>query len=117
MLLCEDIASMRNFYVDKLGLNVHREIPDRYLELKVGATTLALRLRGRTYDGPSPDRNSASVQLAFRVPPGDVDIAAQQLIDHSIELLEPVQEFPDFGHRALFVADPEQNVIEIFAEV
>ena len=117
MLLCEDIASMRNFYVDKLGLNVHREIPDRYLELKVGATTLALRLRGRTYDGPSPDRNSATVQLAFRVPPGDVDIAAQQLIDHSIELLEPVQEFPDFGHRALFVADPEQNVIEIFAEV
>ncbi len=117
MLLCDEIAPMRDFYVDVLGLRVHQEIRDRYLELRVGASTLALRLRGRSYDGPARESAGASVQLAFRVPPSDIDIAAEQLIERGIELLEPVRDLPDFGHRVLFVADPEHNVIEIYAEI
>jgi len=82
MLLCADIEPMRAFRVDTLGLAIHREGPGRYLELQLGATTLALRLRTRPYGGlPAPDE-SASVQLGFQGPPGDVDIAAQQLPAH-----------------------------------
>ncbi|ACQ78277.1 Glyoxalase/bleomycin resistance protein/dioxygenase [Beutenbergia cavernae DSM 12333] len=117
MLLCDDVAMMRAFYADVLGLDVQREVPGRYVELRVGSATLALRRRGRPYDGPAPLAASASVQLAFRVPPNDVDIAAAQLVAGGAELLEPVRSFPEFGHRAVFFADPEQNVIEIYAEV
>lgn len=117
MLLCDDIEPMRSFYVDVLGLEVQREIPRRYLELRAGAATLALRLRSRPYDGPPRTTPGASIQLAFRVPPPDVDAAAEQLVDRGIELLEPVHDLPDFGHRVLFFADPEHNVIEIYAEI
>ena len=117
MLLCEDIGPMRAFYVDVLGLEVHSEIPGRYLELRTGAATLALRLRSRSYDGLPREVAGASVQLAFRVPPPDVDAAAEQLVERGIEPLEPVRDLPDFGHRVLFFADPEQNVVEIYAEI
>lgn len=117
MLLCEDLAPMRAFYVDVLGLDVQLEIPDRYLELCAGAVTLALRRRGRPYDGPPRSATGASIQLAFRVPPAEVDVAAAQLIDQGITPLDPVQDLPDFGHRVLFFADPEANIIEIYAEI
>ncbi len=116
MLLCTEIEPMRAFYADVLGLPVEREIPDRYVELRVGSTTLGLRRRSREYDGP-PRGAGASVHLAFRVPPRDVDVAARQLLEQGIELLEPVHDLEEFGHRVVFVADPEQNVVEIYAEV
>ncbi|MEZ5375081.1 MAG: VOC family protein [Acidimicrobiales bacterium] len=116
MLLCNEIEPMRSFYVDLLGLDVQREIAGRYLELRIGATTLAFRLRTRPYDGAAPVNTAGSVQLAFRVPPPDVEVAAAQLIEHGVELLEPVRDLPDFGHRVLFFADPDHNVIEIYGE-
>ncbi|MEL6983683.1 MAG: VOC family protein, partial [Actinomycetota bacterium] len=77
MLLCRQIAPMRRFYAEVLGLRIRREVADRYVELEVGSTTLALRLRSRSYDGPPPADGVAAVQLAFRVPPADVDAAAR----------------------------------------
>ena len=117
MLLCGDIAPMRAFYGDVLALRLQREVPGRYLEFAVGAGVLAIRLRGREYDGPPRDVDGAGVQLAFRVSPGDVDACAQQLAERGVSLLEPIRHFADFGHRALFVADPEHNIVEIYAEV
>jgi glyoxylase I family protein len=90
MLLCSDITTMRAFYAEVLGLQVQHEIPERYVELRAGAATLALRLRSRPYDGPARETAGASVQLAFRVPPADVDAAAEQLVERGIGLLEPV---------------------------
>lgn len=117
MLVCTDIAPMRAFYADVLGLPVEREIPGRYVELRVGASILGLRLRSRPYDGPPRDVAGASVHLAFRVPPRDVDIAVEQLRQRGVELLESVRDLPDFGHRVAFFADPEHNVVEIYAEI
>jgi catechol-2,3-dioxygenase len=117
VLLCEDIARMRDFYTRVLGFEVRHEIPGKWVELQVGASLLALRLRGRSYDGPPPLPGSASVQLAFRVPPSEVEAAATQLAERGIEPLEPVSDLEDFGHRVLFLADPEHNIIEIYAEI
>ena len=100
-----------------MGFELTRHVVDRYAEFRVGATTLALRLRSRPYDGPYGERDAASVQLAFRVAPGDVSAAETQLRVRGIEILEPVADLEDFGHRTLFFADPEHNVIEIYAEI
>lgn len=116
MLLCDEIEPMRDFYVRVLGFEVRQHVPDRYAELQVGSTLLALRLRSRPYDGQSAP-GAASVQLAFRVAPADVALAADQLAEHGVELLEPIADLEDFGHRVLFFADPEDNVIEIYAEI
>lgn len=116
MLLCTDMAAMRTFYVDVMGFAVHEEIPGRWLAVRVGSSLLAFRLRGRPYDGPASVVPAASVQLAFRVPPSDVAVAARQLEAFDIEPLEPMKD-ETFGHRTLFFADPEHNIIEVFAEI
>lgn len=117
ILLCRDIEVMSRFYATVLGFSLRSEIPGKWAEFQVGASLLALRGRTRPYDGHAPKVGAASVQLAFRVPPGDVDLAANQLAEHGIDLLEPVADLEPFGHRALFFADPEHNVIEIYGEL
>lgn len=117
VLLCDDLTAMRRFYTDVMGFELHNEIPEIWIELLVGASLFTLRPRGqRPYDGPRPAPEAASVQLAFRVPPGDVELAAAQLAEHGVEILEAVTDQP-FGHRTLFFADPERNVVEIYAEI
>jgi catechol 2,3-dioxygenase-like lactoylglutathione lyase family enzyme len=103
---------MRGFYTELLGFPVHREI-DGWVELRAGATLLTLRPRGRTYDGPAPA--VASVQLAFRVAPAEVDACHEALRAAGIEILEPPQEH--YGHRTVFFRDPDANVLEIYADV
>ncbi len=117
VLLCQDITSMRGFYVEVMGFEIGSEVPGKWVEFRVGSHRLALRLRSRPYDGPAPVPDAASVQLAFRVPPGELQRAVTQLADLGVQLLEPVTDFEFFGHRAFFFADPENNVIEIYAEV
>jgi catechol 2,3-dioxygenase-like lactoylglutathione lyase family enzyme len=116
ILLCDNLDAMKAFYVERLGFEIHHEIPGFWVALQIGASLLTLRPRGRPYDGPSPPISSASVQLAFRVPPSDVNLAAATLQQHGIEILEPPTDQP-WGHRTLFFADPENNVIEIYADI
>jgi catechol 2,3-dioxygenase-like lactoylglutathione lyase family enzyme len=117
VLLCDDLAAMRRFYTEVMGFEVHHEIPEMWVEFQVGASLFTLRPRGqRPYDGPRPAPGAASVQLAFRVPPGDVATAAAQLAENGVEILEGVTDQP-FGHRTLFFADPEHNVVEVYAEI
>lgn len=108
---------MRRFYAEVLGFEIVSEVEGRWVEFRVGSASLALRLRSRPYDGPPPLADSASVQFAFRVPLRDVEPAAAQLADHGIDLLEPIADLEQFGHRAFFFADPEHNIIEIYAEM
>lgn len=115
VLLCENVDTMAAFYRDVLGFELRSAVAGRWAEFRIGGSTLAMRTRSRPYDGSAPD--GASVHLAFRVPPPDIDICAAQLADLGIELIEPISVFEDFGHRALFFADPENNVIEIYADI
>jgi catechol-2,3-dioxygenase len=116
ILLCDDIAAMRRFYADVIGFAVHEELSGRWVSFRIGSSLLALRRRGRPGDGPSPATGAASVQLAFRVPPGEVAAAAAQLAERGVETLEPVTD-QSFRHRTLFFADPEHNIVEIYAEI
>lgn len=113
VLLCDDMQAMRRFYEGILGLPVHLDWAG-WLELRVGATILALRPRGRRYDGPGSE--GAGVQLAFRVEPDEVDTCHTELVGLGVEIVEPPTTY-EYGHRTLFFLDPERNVLEIYAEV
>jgi catechol-2,3-dioxygenase len=114
ILLCEDIQKMKVFYHEVMGFPVYRDQGDWY-EMLVGATLLTLRRRGRPYDGTHPS-GAASVQLAFRVLPDEVDSCQRELVAKGVEIIEPAQDKP-FGHRTLFFKDPEGNILEIYAEI
>lgn len=117
VLLCRNMAETRIFYEDIMGFPVETDM-ENWVSFRVGATLLTLRPRGPAPvwdDGPAVD-GSASVQLAFRVPPPAVDVCHRELVAHGAEKLRPPTDLPNWRHRTLFFRDPEGNVIEIYAE-
>lgn len=115
VLLCRDVDAMTAFYRDVMAFPVIEARPS-WVVLKTGGTVLALRPRGRAYDGDGPPPGNASVQLAFRVAPAQIDICHRELIDKGVPILVP-PTVQSWGHRTLFFSDPEQNVLEIYADL
>ncbi len=115
VLLCDDVDATASFYEDVLGFERRSAVAGAWAEFQVGGSLLALRGRSRPYDGAS--QQGADVHLAFRVAPPDIALCVDQLATFGIDLIEPISEFEEFGHRAIFFADPEGNVIEIYADI
>jgi catechol 2,3-dioxygenase-like lactoylglutathione lyase family enzyme len=114
ILLCEDIPRMKRFYHEVMGFPLYRDWGE-WVEMRVGSVLLTLRRRGRPYDGQHT-AGAASVQLAFRVTPDEVDSCYTELVEKGVTILESPQ-VRDFGHKTLFFTDPEGNVLEIYADV
>jgi len=114
ILLCQDIPKMRLFYKDVMQFPLE-ENEEHWVKFRVGSGFLTLRPRGRVYDGRKSDE-SASVQLAFRVAPGDVDKCHEELMNLGVEIIDPPKD-QSFGHRTLFFQDPERNILEIYADL
>jgi len=116
VILVRDMEAMRRFYETVLGFALLRELSPGWIEYQIGDNTLALARPSRTArDAPTP-LGSASLQLAFRVTPAEVDQCADELLRQGIDLLSPPTDQP-FGHRTLFFRDPDGNLLEVYAEI
>ena len=113
VLPCRDIQALRRFYRDLMGLPIAYERAD-WIQFQVGATALALRpidegLRDRRAERPT-------VQLGIRVRYEEINACYEELKARGVEMLEPPSD-QGWGHRTLFFADPEGNLLEIYADL
>ncbi|MGQ0681348.1 VOC family protein [Bradyrhizobium sp.] len=116
VIFVRDMTAMRRFYEDVLCLPLSRELSPGWIEYRIGGNTLALARPSRTAsDAPTP-AGSASLQLAFRVAPPEVDRCADELLRHGVTLVSPPTD-QAFGHRTLFFRDPDGNLLEVYAEI
>jgi catechol 2,3-dioxygenase-like lactoylglutathione lyase family enzyme len=115
IVLCEDIERMKAFYRDLFNFEVDSE-SETGLALRAGSLLLALRQRTRGYDGSGVRTDLPGVQIAFLVSPPEVDICYEQLVAKGVQILEPPTDQPR-GHRTVYFADPEGNMLEIYAEI
>ena len=117
ILLCRKLPETRAFYEDVMGFPVELDL-DNWVSFRVGATLLTLRPRGQgpTWDDGPTVSGSAAVQLAFRVPPPAVDACHAELLAKGVTIVRGPTDLPEWRHRTLFFRDPEDNVIEIYAE-
>ncbi|OHV62035.1 glyoxalase [Mesorhizobium sp. LCM 4577] len=116
VLFARDMEAMRRFYEDVMGFAVHSSLGEGWIAYQVGSCLLALTERGVMFDdAPTPAR-ALSVQLAFRVAPGQVDQCADALRDKGVAIEGEPTDQP-WGHRTLFFRDPDGNVLEIYADI
>ena len=117
VLLCSRMAETRAFYRDimQFPIEVDRE---NWVSFRIGAALLTLRPRERwsVCDDGGAVPGSAAVQLAFRVPPPAVDACHAELAAKGVTILRAPTDLPEWRHRTLFFRDPEDNIIEIYAE-
>ena len=116
IIFARQMAAMREFYGTTLGFSLHRELGPKWVEFRVGSNLLALTERGARFDDPSPPIGVLSLQLAFRVAPGEVASCASLLRERGVTIISGPTDQP-FGHRTLFFRDPDGNVLEIYAEI
>ena len=115
IILCEDLPRMKEFYRDLFAFEVDSE-SDTGLALRAGSVLMALRKRTRGYDGSGVRADLPGVQLAFLVAPDEVETCYQQLLAKGVTILEPPTDQPR-GHRTVYFADPEGNMLEVYAEI
>ena len=116
VIFARQMAAMREFYGTTLGFALHKELGQNWVEFRVGSNLLALTQRGALFDDPSPPVGTLSLQLAFRVAPGEVASCAAALRERGVTIISGPTDQP-FGHRTLFFRDPDGNVLEIYAEL
>lgn len=116
VIFARDMEEMRHFYGDVMDFPVNRELSAQWIEYRVGSQILALTERGLLFeDAPTP-MGALSLQLAFRVAPGEVKKCAQVVEAAGVDIVLPVTD-QSWGHRTVFFRDPDGNVIEIYAEI
>ena len=118
VLLCQDLARMRDFYSKTMGFPIHLDTGS-WIGMRVGSVLLTLAQRGRPFEGPPVPDGSASVQLAFRVAPQEVHSCYDELKEKNVEIIEPPTDknMTYWQHRTLFFKDPEGNILEIYADL
>jgi len=115
IVLCDDLARMKAFYRDLFDFAIDSE-SDTGLTFRAGGVLLSLRKRTRPYDGSGTRPDLPGVQLAFLVAPDEVDQCYEQLVAKGVEILDAPADQPR-GHRTVYFADPEGNMLEVYAEI
>jgi catechol 2,3-dioxygenase-like lactoylglutathione lyase family enzyme len=117
VILCSRMAETRAFYRDIMQFPIEVDL-ENWVSFRVGAALLALRPRGvwSVCDDGKTLPGSAAVQLAFRVAPPSVDACHAELVAKGVPILREPTDLPNWRHRTLFFRDPEDTIIEIYAE-
>lgn len=114
-IISSDWVKAREFYMDKLGFTLIREVyrpaQNDYLRmLKLGDTVLELFIKPQAPQRPTDPEAMGLRHLAFQVE--DVEAAARWLHDLGIET-EPIREDLVNGGRFTFFKDPDGLPLEI----
>jgi catechol 2,3-dioxygenase-like lactoylglutathione lyase family enzyme len=110
ILLCNKMDETRAFYRDIMKFPFETDRGD-WVSFRVGAALLTLRPRVSWVVC-----DAAAIQLAFRVPPPALETCHAELVAKGVPILWGPTDLPDWRHRTMYFRDPEDNIIEIYAE-
>ncbi len=118
IIFARDMDAMKKFYLEVMKFRIYKQLGDSWLEFALGANTFVLTPApaGGMIKEPIPAQGVSSVQLAFRVPKEAVSECEDELKQAGVPILSKTTD-QSWGHRTLFFKDPDNNIIEIYAEI
>jgi predicted enzyme related to lactoylglutathione lyase len=125
-LLVKDFDSCFSFYAEKVGLAVSWGKPggdyasfdigidSNKLGLSIFKTDLMAQALGNS-DRPLPENCREKAVIVIQV--DDVDTIFKELTARGIDFINAPRDIPGWGGRVAHFRDPEDNLIEIYAEL
>ncbi len=113
VLHCRDLKASRRFYHHVMGFPIAQERVD-WIQFQVGDTGLVLRPLDQKRCDLHPEPHA--VQIGIRVRYDEIHACYEELKARGVEVLEPPSD-QGWGHCTLFFADPEGNLLEMYADL
>ena len=118
-IICSDYKTSKEFYVEKLGLRIIREIyreeRDSYkLDLEIGDSQIELFSFPNAPKRPSYPEAQGLRHLAFEV--DDIEKAVEELKQKGIKT-EPIRVDECTGRKFTFFEDPDKLPLELYSKV
>lgn len=118
-IICSDYKTSKEFYVEKLGLRIIREIyreeRDSYkLDLEIGDSQIELFSFPNAPKRPSYPEAQGLRHLAFEV--DDIEKAVEELKQKGIKT-EPIRVDECTGRKFTFFEDPDKLPLELYSRV
>ena len=112
MLFVQDVDRLKDFYVNKLGLEIAEEIKSEWVLLKAGGCNIALHKAGADYQSAGPDfKVNGNVKIVFQTDDNIFD-QRERLHNEGITI-SAVKTFDNYDYRLCDGEDPEGNVFQL----
>jgi XTP/dITP diphosphohydrolase len=110
-----DLGAMRAFYEGVIGLEVHSELPGKFVFFRMAEQMLlvfnpALSSTQHVEDGPPPHGTSGAGHICLRCAAGDLERWRAHLVEKGIAI-EKTMDWPQ-GGRSIYFRDPAGNSVE-----
>lgn len=120
-IVTNQFKEMLHFYRDILGFKVKLDM-ESYVEfesegVRFAITTNTVMSEATKHQSYNQPATGQKFELAFPVPtPDDVDRTYQDLVEKGATPIKAAADMP-WKQRAAFIADPDGNIHEIFADL
>jgi len=115
-----DLEKMKEFYVDKLGLDFVSEQRGRHVFLKVDKNMLlifnhevTITEKETNHGAPTPP---SMVHIAFEIESGEYENAKKLLVESNIQVEKEIVWENDIKSRSIYFRDPAGNLVEFITK-
>jgi catechol 2,3-dioxygenase-like lactoylglutathione lyase family enzyme len=115
-----DLEKMKEFYVDKLGLDFVSEQRGRHVFLKVDKNMLlifnhevTITEKETNHGAPTPP---SMLHIAFEIESGEYENAKKLLVESNIQVEKEIVWENDIKSRSIYFRDPTGNLVEFITK-
>ena len=115
-----DLEKMKEFYVDKLGLDFVSEQRGRHVFLKVDKNMLlifnhevTITEKETNHGAPTPP---SMVHIAFEIESGEYENAKKLLVESNIQVEKEIVWENNIKSRSIYFRDPAGNLVEFITK-
>ena len=115
-----NLEDMKDFYVNKLGLEFVSEQKDRHVFIKTDNNMLLIFNHEITITENETSHGAYTppsvIHIAFEIDSGDYDTAKKMLIESNIQIEKEIEWGNRIGSKSIYFRDPAGNLVEFITK-